>query len=187
MYLNAILAILWRTNSYLLTIKFKKIMAKSAKQAVKKAAATAPKKAAPAASKAPAKKAAAKSAAPKAASKAPAKKAAAKSAAPKAASKAPAKKAAAKGAPKKAARKPNAAFMAPLAVSAELGDVVGSKPLPRTEIIRKIWDYIKANGLQDSKNKRMINADDKLKKVFGGKKSISMFELAKVVNSHVQK
>ena len=99
-----------------------------------------------------------------------------------------AKKAAKKAAPKKkSARKPNAAFMAPLNVSESLGAVVGNKPLPRTQIIKKIWDYIKKNGLQDKKNRRMINADDKLKVVFGGKTQISMFELAKVVNKHVKK
>lgn len=99
-----------------------------------------------------------------------------------------AKKAAKKAAPKKkSARKPNAAFMAPLNVSDSLGAVVGSKPLPRTQIIKKIWDYIKKNGLQDKKNRRMINADEKLKVVFGGKGQISMFELAKVVNKHVKK
>src|SRR5712671_8086799 len=101
------------------------------------------------------------------------------------------KKASKKAAPKKAAkkksaRKPNAAFMAPLTPSADLGAVVGSKPLPRTEAVKKIWVYIKANKLQDSKNRRMINADAKLKSVFAGKNQISMFELAKVVNQHVK-
>jgi chromatin remodeling complex protein RSC6 len=101
-------------------------------------------------------------------------------------------KKAAKKAPKKAAkkaktkRKPNAAFMAPLTPSAPLAEVVGSKGLPRTQIIKKIWDYIKKNNLQDKKNRRMINADAKLKVVFGGKEQISMFELAKVVNKHVK-
>jgi chromatin remodeling complex protein RSC6 len=99
-----------------------------------------------------------------------------------------AKKAAKKAAPKKkSARKPNAAFMAPLNVSESLGAVVGNKPLPRTQIIKKIWDYIKKNNLQDKKNRRMINADDKLKTVFAGKTQISMFELAKIVNKHVKK
>src|SRR5580698_10205753 len=106
----------------------------------------------------------------------------------KAAKKAPAKpvkKAAKKAAPKKkSARKPNAAFMIPLTPSAALGEVVGTKPLPRTEIIKKIWDYIKKNGLQDSKNRRMINGDAKLKTVFGGKAQVSMFELAKIVSGH---
>ena len=103
------------------------------------------------------------------------------------------KKAAKKAAPKKAAkkapakkRKPNAAFMAPLTLSPQLADVVGPKPLPRTEVIKKIWDYIKKNKLQDSVNKRMINADAKLKVLFAGKGQISMFELAKVVSKHVK-
>jgi upstream activation factor subunit UAF30 len=114
-----------------------------------------------------------------------AKKAAKKTA--KKAAKKSAKKTAKKAAPKKkSARKPNAAFMAPLTPSAQLGEVVGAKPLPRTQIIKKIWDYIKKNNLQDKKNRRMINADAKLKTVFGGKDQISMFELAKVVNKHVK-
>ena len=122
------------------------------------------------------KKAASKTATKKAAKKAPAK--AAKKAAP--------KKAAKKAAPKKkSARKPNAAFMAPLTPSATLAEVVGSKPLPRTEVVKKIWDYIKKNKLQDSKNRRNINADGKLKPIFG-KDQISMFELAKIVNKHVK-
>ena len=112
---------------------------------------------------------------------------AAKKAAPKKAAKKAAKKSAKKAAPKKkSARKPNAAFMAALTPSAQLAEVIGSKPIPRTQIIKKIWDYIKKNGLQDSKNRRMINADAKLKVVFGGKSQISMFELAKVVNNHVK-
>jgi upstream activation factor subunit UAF30 len=128
----------------------------------------------------------AKKAAKKAAKKSP-KKAAKKS--PKKSAKKTAKKATkktVKKAGKKSARKPNAAFMAPLAPSPALADVIGSKPQPRTEIIKKIWDYIKKNGLQDSKNRRMINADAKLKALFGGKNQISMFELAKVVNNHVK-
>ncbi len=124
-----------------------------------------------------------KKAAPKAAVKT-ASKTAAKAPAKKAAAKAPAKKAAA---PKKSTRKPNAAFMAPLAVSEGMQGVIGNKPMPRTEIIKKIWDYIKKNNLQDKTNKRMINADAKLKPIFGGKSQISMFELAKVVNQHVKK
>lgn len=99
----------------------------------------------------------------------------------KTASKQPAKKAAGK----KSGRKPNAAFMAPLNINPPLAEVIGSKPLPRTEIIKKIWEYIKKNNLQDKTNKRMINADDKLKPLFGGKQQISMFELAKVVNNNV--
>ena len=127
----------------------------------------------------------AKKAAKKAAKKSAKK--AAKKAAPKKAAKKAAPKKAAKKAPKKAAkRKPNAAFMAPLTPSAALAEVIGSKAIPRTEIIKKIWDYIKKNGLQDKKNRRMINGDAKLKTVFGGKDQISMFELAKVVNKHVK-
>jgi upstream activation factor subunit UAF30 len=96
------------------------------------------------------------------------------------------KKAAKKTAKKAAKRKPNAAFMAALTPSATLAAVVGSKPLPRTQIIKKIWDYIKKNGLQDKKNRRMINGDEKLKAVFGGKSQVSMFELAKIVSKHVK-
>jgi len=131
----------------------------TAKKAAKKAA---PKKAAP-------KKAAKKAAPKKAAKKAAPKKAAPKKAAPK----------------KKSARKPNAAFMAPLTPSATLAEVIGSKAVPRTEVIKKIWDYIKKNGLQDKKNRRMINADAKTKALFG-KDQISMFDLAKIVNKHVK-
>ena len=123
-------------------------------------------------------KKAAKKTAKKSAPKKAAKKAVKKAAAP--------KKAAKKAAKKKSARKPNAAFMAPLTPSATLAEVIGTKPLPRTEIIKKIWEYIKKNKLQDQKNKRMINADAKLKAVFAGKGQISMFELAKVINQHVK-
>jgi upstream activation factor subunit UAF30 len=162
----------------------KKPAAKTAakKPAAKKAAAKpAAKKAAPA-KKAPAKKAPAKA-------KPVAKKAAAKPAAKKAA---PAKKAAAKPAAKKAAakpktaRKPNAAFMKPMTPSATLGAVIGGNPLPRTEVTKKVWDYIKKNKLQDEANRRMINADDKLKAVFGGKKQVSMFEMTKLISNHLQ-
>ena len=139
-----------------------------------------------AAKKAAPKKAAKKAAPKKAAKKAPAKKAAPKKAAKKAPAKKAAPKKAAKKAPKKkSARKPNAAFMKPLMPSAQLADVVGSKPIPRTEVIKKIWDYIKKNNLQDAKNRRMINGDAKLKVLFG-KPQISMFELAKIVNNHVK-
>lgn len=135
------------------------------------------------AKKAAKKKSAPKKAAKKGAKKAAPKKAAKKKAAPKkAAKKAAPKKKAAK---KKSARKPNAAFMAPLTPSATLAEVVGSKPLPRTEVVKKIWDYIKKNNLQDKKNRRNINADSKLRPIFG-KDQISMFELAKVVNKHVK-
>jgi chromatin remodeling complex protein RSC6 len=121
----------------------------------------------------------AKKAAKKAAKK-PAKKAAKKTV------KKAAKKTVKKAAKKKSARKPNAAFMAPLTPSPALAAVVGSNGIPRTQIIKKIWDYIKKNNLQDKKNRRMINADEKLKLIFGGKMQISMFELAKVVNKHVK-
>jgi len=140
----------------------------------------APAKKAPANKAAPAKKVAAKAAAP-------AKKVAAKTAVPAkkvAAPKAvPAKKAEAKPAAKK--RTPNAAFMKALTLSPALAAVLGDKPLPRTEIVSKLWVYIKANKLQDSINKRMINADAKLKAVFG-KAQVSMFEMAGLIGKHVK-
>ncbi|HEY1202083.1 MAG TPA: SWIB/MDM2 domain-containing protein [Niastella sp.] len=126
----------------------------------------------------------AKKAAKKAVKKAVKKAAAPKKAAKKAAKKV-AKKAVKKAAKKKSARKPNAAFMAPLTASPVLAEVIGSKPLPRTEIVKKIWEYIRKNKLQDQKNKRMINADTKLKPLFG-KDQISMFDLAKIVSKHVK-
>ena len=88
---------------------------------------------------------------------------------------------------KKAAskRKPNAAFMKPVQPSAALAEVVGSKPIPRTEITKKLWAYIKKNGLQDKKNKRQINADEKLKPIFGGKASVNMFAMTKLVSKHL--
>ena len=110
----------------------------------------------------------------------------AKKVAKKAAKKAAPKKAAKKAAKKKSARKPNAAFMKALTLSPALAEVIGDKPVPRTEIVKKIWVYIKKNGLQDKKNRRMINADAKLKVVFAGKAQISMFELAKVISKHVK-
>jgi chromatin remodeling complex protein RSC6 len=144
-------------------------MAKKKKAVAKKA----PKKA---------KKAAAKKA-PKKVVKKAAKKAAPKKAAPKKAAKpAPAKKAT----KPKAKRKPNAAFMAALKPSPALAAVVGGNAAPRTQFIKKIWDYIRKNGLQDATNKRMINADDKLKVLFG-KDQVSMFELAKIIGAHVSK
>ena len=82
-------------------------------------------------------------------------------------------------------RKPNAAFMAPVTPSATLSEIVGSKPLPRTELTKKLWVYIKKNGLQDAKNRRMINADDKLRPIFG-KAQVSMFDMTKLVNKHVK-
>ena len=136
------------------------------------------------AKKAPAKKAPAKKAAPAkkvAAKKAPAKKVVAK--------KAPAKKVVAKKAPAKKApakkRTPNAAFMKPLTLSPALSAVVGAAALPRTEIVRKLWVYIKAKGLQDKVNKRMVNADEKLRAVFG-KAQVSMFEMAGLIGKHVK-
>ena len=86
----------------------------------------------------------------------------------------------------KAKRKPNAAFMKPVQPDSALAAVVGDKAVPRTELTKKIWAYIRKNGLQDSKNRRMINADDKLKAVFGGKKQVSMFEMTKLVSKHVK-
>jgi chromatin remodeling complex protein RSC6 len=87
---------------------------------------------------------------------------------------------------KKTARKPNAAFMKPVQPDAALSAVVGDKAVPRTELTKKLWAYIRKKGLQDSKNKRMINADDALKPVFGGKKQVSMFEMTKLVSKHVK-
>ncbi len=133
-------------------------MAKAAKKATKKAAP---------------KKATTKKAAPKAAKKV-AKKATTKKAAPKAAKKTATK------------RKPNAAFMKALTPSAALAAVVGASPLPRTEVVKKLWAYIKKNNLQDSKNRRNINADDKLKVVFGGKTTVSMFDMTKLVSKHLK-
>ena len=83
-------------------------------------------------------------------------------------------------------RKPNPAFMRPMTPSATLGAVIGTSAMPWTEVTKKIWGYIKRNGLQDKKNKRMINADDKLKPVFGGKGQVSMFEMTKLVNKHLK-
>ena len=135
----------------------------TAKKAAKKPAAKKPAAKKPAAKKPAAKKSAAK--------KAPAKKPAAKKAA--------AKKPAAK-------RKPNAAFMKPMMPSALLAAVVGAMPLPRTEVTKKIWAYIKKNSLQNSINKRLIDADEKLRAVFGGKKQVSMFEMTKLVSNHLK-
>jgi chromatin remodeling complex protein RSC6 len=97
----------------------------------------------------------------------------------------PAKKAARKTAAKKSGRKPNAAFMKPLQPSAALAKVVGERPLPRTEVVKKIWAYVKKNGLQDKKEKRNINADDTLREIFGGKRTVSMFEMTKLVNDNL--
>jgi len=116
----------------------------------------------------------------KTAKKAPAKKKTAKKAAPKKA----AKKAAPKKAKAKSARKPNAAFMKPLAPSAVLAAVIGDKAVPRTEVVKKLWVYIKKNNLQDPKNRRNILADEKLKPVFG-KASVTMFDMAKIISKHL--
>jgi chromatin remodeling complex protein RSC6 len=97
---------------------------------------------------------------------------------PAAKKKAPAKKA--------AKRKPNAAFMKPMQPSAQLSLVVGSTPLPRTEVTKKLWQYIKRKGLQDAKERRMINADDALKPIFNGKAKVSMFDMTKLVNKHLK-
>jgi chromatin remodeling complex protein RSC6 len=85
-----------------------------------------------------------------------------------------------------AKRAPNPAFMKPMQPDAALGAVVGNNPMPRTEITKKLWQYIKRNGCQDQKERRMINADDKLRPVFGGKNKVSMFELTKLVNKHLK-
>jgi upstream activation factor subunit UAF30 len=119
------------------------------------------------------------------------KKTAKKSSAKKSAKKAAPKKAAKKAAPKKAAKKaakrtPSAAFMKAMQPSAQLSTVVGSNPLPRTEVTKKLWGYIKRNNLQDPKERRMIVADDKMKPIFGGKGRVSMFEMTKLVNKHLK-
>ena len=142
---------------------------KSAKKATKKAT----KKAAPKKSTKKAPKKATKKAAPKKATKKAAPKKATKKAAPKKATR------------KAAKRKPNAAFMKALNVSPALAAVIGAGAVPRTEVVKKLWVYIKKNDLQDAKNRRMINADDKLKVVFGGKGQVSMFDMTKLVSKHL--
>lgn len=129
----------------------------------------------PAAKKSTAKKSTAKKAAPRKAAPAAKKSTAAK--------KAPATKSAAK---KPGARTPNAAFMKAMQPDTELSAVVGNKPMPRTEITKKLWAYIKKNDLQDPKERRMINADANLLPVFGGKKQVSMFDMTKLVNKHLK-
>jgi upstream activation factor subunit UAF30 len=136
------------------------------------------------AKKAPAKKAAAKKAAPAAKKAAPAKKVAAKKAAPAAKKAAPAKKVAAKKAAPAKKRTPNAAFMKAMTPSAALAAIIGSKPVPRTEVTKKVWEYIKANKLQDAAKRTMINADAKLKEIFK-KAQVSMFEMTKLINGHL--
>ena len=112
---------------------------------------------------------------------------AAKKTTKKATKKAAPKKAAKKAAPKKkTARKPNAAFMKPMMPSETLGAVVGTKPMPRTEVTKKLWAYIKKNGLQDAKKCTMINADSALKAIFGGRTQVSMFEMTKLVSKHLK-
>ncbi|MCX6826587.1 MAG: SWIB/MDM2 domain-containing protein [candidate division Zixibacteria bacterium] len=104
------------------------------------------------------------------------------------AAKKPARKIVAKkkmAAKKRTPRKPNPAFMRPMQPDDMLGAVVGMKAIPRTEITKKLWDYIKRNRLQDNVNRRMINADDNLKAVFGGKRQVSMFEMTKLVSKHM--
>jgi upstream activation factor subunit UAF30 len=130
-----------------------------------------------------AKKAAKKGGAKKGAKKSSAKKGAAKKGGAKKAAKSGAKKG---GAKKAAKRAPNAAFMRAMTPSAQLGTVVGTAPLPRTEVTKKLWAYIKRKGLQDAKNRRQINADENLKPIFGGKAQVSMFEMTKLVNKHLK-
>ena len=118
------------------------------------------------------------------------KKSSAKKSSSKSAKKSTAKKSSAKKAPEKkksaTKRTPSAAFMKPMTPSAQLGAVVGTAPLPRTEVTKKLWAYIKRKGLQDSKNRRMINADDNLRPVFGGSKQVSMVEMTRLVNKHLK-
>ncbi len=155
---------------------------KAAKKATKKATT---KKAVKKATKKATTKKAVKKATKKATKKAAKK--ATKKAAKKATTKKAVKKATKKAAPKKAKtkRKPNPAFMKPLTPSAALADVIGASPLPRTEVVKKMWAYIKKNNLQDSKNKRNINADSKLKAVFG-KAQVTMFEMTKLLSKHLR-
>ena len=132
-----------------------------------------------------AKKAAKKGAAKKgAAKKSSAKKVAAKKGGAKKATKSAAKKKTAKKSGAK--RVPSAAFMKPMTPSPALSNVVGTTPIPRTEVTKKLWAYIKRKGLQDAKNRRQINADENLKPVFGGKGQVSMFEMTKLVNKHLK-
>jgi upstream activation factor subunit UAF30 len=118
-----------------------------------------------------------------------------KSSAKKSSSKSAGRKSSAKksGAKKSSGRKksatkrtPSAAFMKPMTPSPQLGAVVGTNPMPRTEVTKKLWNYIKRKGLQDAKNRRMINADDNLRPVFGGSKQVSMFEMTRLVNKHLK-
>jgi upstream activation factor subunit UAF30 len=97
-----------------------------------------------------------------------------------------ARRGARRGGAKRAKRAPNPAFMKPMQPSEELAAVVGNRPMPRTEVTKRIWDYIRRNGLQDQKNRRQINADDRLRAVFGGRRQVSMFEMTKLVNNHLK-
>lgn len=110
----------------------------------------------------------------------------AKKAAPKKAAKKAAKKPAKKAKKSGAKRKPNPALLQPYQPSAILGAVVGNNPIPRSQVVKKMWNYIKAHKLQDNKNKRMINADEKLKAIFSGKNQVSMFEMAKHISKHLK-
>lgn len=155
-----------------MAVKKKATKKAAAKKATKKAPAKkATKKAAKKATKKVAKKATKKAAPKKATKKVAAKKATKKAAAP-------------KKAKTKTKRKPNAAFMRAMNPSAQLAEFVGPKPLPRTEAVKRMWDYIKKHNLQDAKNRRQINADGSLEKLFGAK-SITMFDLAKIINKHL--
>jgi upstream activation factor subunit UAF30 len=130
---------------------------------------------------------AAKKTAKKGAKKGAAKKSSAKKGAKRGGAKKSAKSARKKTAKKSGAKRtPNAAFMKAMTPSAQLATVVGSTPLPRTEVTKKLWQYIKRKGLQDSKNRRNINADDNLKPIFGGKGQVSMFEMTRLVNKHLK-
>ena len=91
----------------------------------------------------------------------------------------------AKTAKPKSKRKPNPAFMKPMTIGSALHPVIGSKPMPRTEVVKKVWDYIKKNNLQDAKERRNINADENLRAVFNGKKTVSMFEMTKLISGHL--
>jgi len=159
----------------------KKTKKKAAKKTAKKAAKKTTKKAAKKTTKKAAKKTTKKAA--KKTTKKAAKKTT-KKAAKKTAKKA-AKKTTKKAAKKKSTRKPNEAFMKPMTPSKELAAVIGDKALPRTQVIKKIWDYIKKHNLQNPKNKRNILADDKLKPVFKGKSEVTMFELAGIIGKHL--
>lgn len=160
----------------------KKAKKKASKKAAKKTSKKATKKVTKKASKKVAKKAS-KKAAKKTSKKTSAKKAS-KKVSKKTSKKAAPKKAAKKTKKTKTKRKPNPAFMKPLTPSSQLAEVIGSKPIPRTEVVKKLWAYIRKNNLQDSKNRRNINADSKLKGVFG-KNQVSMFEMTKLVSKHL--